>query len=80
MSCCSQVEFVKKLILEAGVAAVPGRGFFHTKLSSDEVSNLPYPYEKRYIRFAFCKNDATLTLAVEKLGKLLDAKGQLVLY
>ncbi|BAT95763.1 hypothetical protein VIGAN_08255700 [Vigna angularis var. angularis] len=76
----SDVEFVKKLILEAGVVAVPGRGFFHTNLSSDEVSNLPYSYQKRYIRFAFCKSDATLTLAAEKLGKLLDAKGHLVLY
>ncbi|WVY95794.1 hypothetical protein V8G54_027945 [Vigna mungo] len=76
----SDVEFVKKLILEAGVVAVPGRGFFHTNLSSDEVSNLPYSYQKRYIRFAFCKSDATLTLAAEKLGKLLDAKGHLVLH
>ena len=39
---CSQVEFVKKLILEAGVVAVPGQGFFHTNLSSNEVSNLNY--------------------------------------
>ena len=49
---CSQVEFVKKLILEAGVVAVPGQGFFHTNLSSNEVSNLNY--QKRYVRFAFC--------------------------
>ncbi|KAL9318857.1 hypothetical protein ACSQ67_015374 [Phaseolus vulgaris] len=76
----SDVEFVKKLILEAGVVAVPGRGFFHTNLSSDEVSNLRYSYQKRYIRFAFCKSDATLTTVAEKLGKLLDAKGHLVLY
>ncbi|XP_027935073.1 uncharacterized protein LOC114190404 [Vigna unguiculata] len=76
----SDEEFVKKLILQAGVVAVPGRGFFHTNVSSDEVSNLPYSYQKRYIRFAFCKSDATLTMAAEKLGKLLDAKGHLVLY
>jgi len=65
--------------------AVPGQGFFHTNLSSDEVSsdevsNLRYSYQKRYIRFAFCKSDATLTTVAEKLGKLLDAKGHLVLY
>ncbi|KAL2991801.1 hypothetical protein AAZX31_10G015500 [Glycine max] len=48
----SDVEFVKKLILEAGVVAVPGQGFFHTNLSSNEVSNLNY--QKRYVRFAFC--------------------------
>ncbi|XP_014511164.1 uncharacterized protein LOC106769886 [Vigna radiata var. radiata] len=76
----SDVEFVEKLILEAGVVAVPGRGFFHANLSSDEISNLPYSYQKRYIRFAFCKSDTTLTLAAEKLGKLLDAKGHLVLH
>ncbi|CAJ1969923.1 unnamed protein product [Sphenostylis stenocarpa] len=73
----TDVEFVKKLILEAGVVAVPGRGFVHTNSSSsNEVSN----YQKRYIRFAFCKRDATLTMVAEKLGKLLDAKGHLALH
>jgi len=60
--------------------SIPGRGFFHTNVSSGEVSNPPYSYQKRYIRFAFCKSDATLTIAAEKLGKLLDDKGHLVLY
>ncbi|WJX19879.1 hypothetical protein P8452_09509 [Trifolium repens] len=76
----SDVEFVKKLILEAGVVAVPGQGFFHTNLSSDEVSNASCNYQKRFIRFAFCKSDATLSAVSEKLGKLLDAEGHLALH
>ncbi|GAU31652.1 hypothetical protein TSUD_38490 [Trifolium subterraneum] len=76
----SDVEFVKKLILKAGVVAVPGQGFFHTNLSSDEVSNASCNYQKRYIRFAFCKSDATLSAVSEKLGKLLDAAGHLALH
>jgi len=75
---CSQVEFVKKLIIEAGVVAVPGQGFFHTNLSSNEVSSLNY--QKRYVRFAFCKSDTTLTTVAERLGKLLDAAGHLALH
>ncbi|KAK7277794.1 hypothetical protein RJT34_22811 [Clitoria ternatea] len=75
----SDVEFVKKLILEAGVVAVPGQGFFHTKLSSNEVSSVSCCYQKRYIRFAFCKSDATLAAVSERLGKLLDAAGHLAL-
>lgn len=77
---CSQVEFVKKLILEAGVVAVPGQGFFHTNLSSNEVSNVSCYYQKRYIRFAFCKSDATLAAVSERLAKLLDAAGHLALH
>lgn len=75
-----QVEFVKKLILEAGVVAVPGQGFFHTDLSSNEASNANCNYQKRYIRFAFCKSEATLSAVSERLGKLLDAAGHLALY
>lgn len=74
----SDVEFVKKLIIEAGVVAVPGQGFFHTNLSSNEVSSLNY--QKRYVRFAFCKSDTTLTTVAERLGKLLDAAGHLALH
>ncbi|XP_027365680.1 uncharacterized protein LOC113872371 isoform X3 [Abrus precatorius] len=75
----SDVEFIKKLILEAGVVAVPGQGFFHTNLTSNEVSDVNC-YQKRYIRFAFCKSDATLTAVAERLGRLLDAAGHLVLH
>ncbi|XP_061338454.1 uncharacterized protein LOC133285261 [Gastrolobium bilobum] len=76
----SDVEFVKKLILEAGVVAVPGQGFFRTNSSSNEVSNVNCYYQKRYIRFAFCKSDATLAAVSERLGKLLDAAGHLSLH
>ncbi|XP_057428161.1 uncharacterized protein LOC130721385 [Lotus japonicus] len=76
----SDVEFVKELILEAGVVAVPGQGFFHTNLSSNEVSNESCNYQQRYIRFAFCKSDATLNMVSERLGKLLDAAGHLCFF
>lgn len=62
------------------MVAVPGQGFFHTKLSSNEVSNASCDYQKRYIRFAFCKSEATLAVVSERLGKLLDAAGHLVLH
>ncbi|XP_057964318.1 uncharacterized protein LOC131155301 [Malania oleifera] len=61
----SDMEFVKELIKQAGVVAVPGCGFFHTKL--------PHSYEKRHIRFAFCKSEATLAAAAQKIGELADA-------
>ncbi|KAF5801030.1 putative aminotransferase, class-I, pyridoxal-phosphate-binding, aminotransferase, class I/classII [Helianthus annuus] len=63
----TDVEFVEQLIKEAGVVAVPGCGFFHTK----------HDYDNRYIRFAFCKDDATLTSAALKMRQLVDASGRL---
>ncbi|KAK7269638.1 hypothetical protein RIF29_22372 [Crotalaria pallida] len=76
----SDVEFVKKLILEAGVVAVPGQGFFRSNLSLNEVSNASCYYQRRYIRFAFCKSDETLAAVSERLSKLLDAAGHLKLH
>ncbi|CAL0320857.1 unnamed protein product [Lupinus luteus] len=76
----SDVAFVKKLILEAGVVAVPGQGFFHTSLLSNEASNVNIDYQKRYIRFAFCKSDATLATVSERLSKILDSEGLLALH
>ncbi|XP_028794694.1 uncharacterized protein LOC114750288 isoform X1 [Neltuma alba] len=73
----SDVEFVKKLIVEAGVVAVPGQGFFHP---NSEASNQDRNYQKRYIRFAFCKNSATLSAVAERFGKILDAGGLSVLH
>ncbi|KAJ0779155.1 putative aminotransferase, class-I, pyridoxal-phosphate-binding, aminotransferase, class I/classII [Helianthus annuus] len=63
----TDVEFVEQLIKEAGVVAVPGCGFFHKK----------HDYHNRYIRFAFCKDDATLTSAALKMRQLVDASGRL---
>lgn len=75
----SQVEFIKELIKQAGVVAVPGCGFFHTGQPSDKSSPADLSYQKRYIRFAFCKSDATLAAAAQKFGGLLDASGRVKL-
>ncbi|MED6184265.1 hypothetical protein PIB30_045850 [Stylosanthes scabra] len=68
----SDVEFVKKLILEAGVVAVPGQGFFHANLSSNGISKGRCSYQKRYIRFAFCKSHETLAAVSERLGNFFN--------
>lgn len=60
-----QVECVEELIKRAGVVAVPGCGFFKTNSSKEK----DYSYQKRYIRFAFCKSNATLTSAAQKLNE-----------
>ena len=72
-----QVEFIKEMIKQAGVVAVPGCGFFHTIQPSDKSPPADLSYQKRYIRFAFCKSDATLAAAAQKIGGLLDARGRL---
>ncbi|KAM7275609.1 hypothetical protein ACFE04_017475 [Oxalis oulophora] len=75
----SDVEYVKELISQAGVVAVPGSGFFHTNVSLEKSSNCGNNYRKRYIRFAFCKSDATLAAARNRLNDHLDASGCLKL-
>ncbi|CAL1356306.1 unnamed protein product [Linum trigynum] len=72
----SDVEYVKHLIEQAGVVAVPGRGFFHfNSVSSEESLSACHDYQKRYIRFAFCKSSATLEAAAQGLSELVDKKG-----
>ncbi|KAL5700968.1 hypothetical protein ACHQM5_026357 [Ranunculus cassubicifolius] len=71
----SDMEFVAKLIEKAGVAAVPGCGFFRTNPSLPD-SN----YQKRYIRFAFCKSNTTLKAAQQRMGEIVDSDGCLTLY
>ncbi|GLU07311.1 hypothetical protein SLE2022_242740 [Rubroshorea leprosula] len=66
----SDVEYVKELIKEAGVVAVPGCGFFHTKLSMEPSSEASCNYPKRYVRFAFCRSIATLAAAAQKFSDL----------
>ncbi|KAJ7973029.1 putative Aminotransferase ybdL [Quillaja saponaria] len=66
----SDVEYVKMLIEQAGVVAVPGCGFFHTNLSLEKTSEPSSNYQKRYIRFAFCKSEETLAAATKKLDDL----------
>ncbi|KAA8543048.1 hypothetical protein F0562_021457 [Nyssa sinensis] len=76
----SDIEFVEELIKQAAVVAVPGCGFFHRNFYSENLSLADYGYQKRYIRFAFCKSDATLADAATKIGQLVDAKGCLKLF
>ncbi|OAY61891.1 methionine aminotransferase [Manihot esculenta] len=66
----SDVEYVKELIEQAGVVAVPGCGFFHTNLSLEKPTQVSCNYQTRYIRFAFCKSNATLAAAAKQLGGL----------
>nr|XP_010911478.2 uncharacterized protein LOC105037522 [Elaeis guineensis] len=66
----SDIEFVKELIEKAGVAAVPGCRFFHADPNVRE-------YHNRYVRFAFCKSDATLNAAAEKMQELVNSTGYL---
>jgi aminotransferase len=53
------LDFIRHLIADIGVAAVPGSSFYNGTLGSQQV------------RFAFCKRPETLTAAAERLGKLL---------
>lgn len=66
-----QVDFVAELIQKAGVTAVPGRGFFHVESNSTNLKDLSpsgSDYQKRYIRFAFCKSNSTLSAAAQKIS------------
>jgi aminotransferase len=55
----TDVEFTRHLIREIGVACVPGSSFY----------SLPERGAQQ-VRFCFCKQDATLLAAAERLGKL----------
>lgn len=76
----SDVEFIKESIKQAGVVAVPGCRFFHTMPPSDKRPPADLSYQQRYIRFAFCKSDATLAAAAQKIAGLSDARGRLKLF
>lgn len=67
------IDLVEELIKQAGIVAVPGCGFFHTKLPRAR-------YQGRYVRFAFCKSTQTLTAAVRRIGELLNPLGHLKLF
>lgn len=77
---CSDIYFVEQLIKQAGVVAVPGCGFFHSELRSEGLPELGPEYHRRYIRFAFCKSDATLTAASQRVKALVDSAGYLKLF
>ncbi|HET7841080.1 MAG TPA: aminotransferase class I/II-fold pyridoxal phosphate-dependent enzyme [Terriglobia bacterium] len=55
----NDVEFVKHLVKEIGVAAVPGSSFYSDASAGSQ-----------QVRFAFCKSDATLDEAGRRLRKL----------
>ena len=55
----NDVEFCQHLIQKIGVAAIPPSFFYHNK-----------ELGKSLIRFAFCKDDATLDAAIERLRQL----------
>ena len=57
----SPMEAAMYLIEKVGVASVPGDNFYTTGDEGD-----------RYLRFAFCRSEATLREAVRRLGKLAD--------
>jgi aminotransferase len=53
------VDFARFLVREVGVATVPGSSFFQEK-----------ELGRSFIRFCFCKRDATLDIAAERLRRL----------
>jgi aminotransferase len=55
----NDVAFVRHLVTEIGVAAVPGSSFF--RASADD---------QQYVRFCFCKTPETLAAAAERLQAL----------
>ncbi|CAM6126596.1 unnamed protein product [Calypogeia fissa] len=65
----TDVEYVAELIKTAGVAVVPGCGFFHADDSSQE------DYRNRYIRVAFCKDMNTLSAAREAIIRTQSSPG-----
>jgi aminotransferase len=55
------ITFAKWLVTEAGVATVPGSGFFSRPEDG-----------RNYIRFAFCKKQETLEHAAERMSRLRE--------
>ena len=55
----NDLEFVKYLVKEIGIAAVPGSSFYRNPQDGAQ-----------QVRFAFCKKDATLDEAAERLKRL----------
>ncbi len=60
LSADDDVTFAEWLVKEIGVATVPGSSFYRPGAEAG----------KRYVRFAFCKTQATLEQAVERLKRL----------
>jgi aminotransferase len=62
-SFANDLEFVKYLVKDIGVASVPGSSFYNDARDGAQ-----------QVRFAFCKKDATLDAAGERLKKLRTRK------
>ncbi|MCC7196183.1 MAG: aminotransferase class I/II-fold pyridoxal phosphate-dependent enzyme [Gemmatimonadaceae bacterium] len=60
LSSDDDLTFAKWMAREVGVATVPGSSFFHRGSSEG----------RKYVRFAFCKSDATLERAAERIATL----------
>ncbi|GMQ00420.1 hypothetical protein CsSME_00047515 [Camellia sinensis var. sinensis] len=73
-------ELLENCALSDVLVAVLGFGFFHRNLYLEKFPLVDYSYQERYIRFAFCKSDATLVVAAQKIGKLVDSSGLLKLF
>ena len=58
------VAFVRHLVTEIGVAAVPGSSFFSAR-----------EHGRRHVRFCFCKKEETLAAAEARLGTLARCSG-----
>ena len=58
------VEFVRHLVTEIGVAAVPGSSFFRDTAAG-----------RQFVRFCFCKREETLAEAEVRLRRLRVAAG-----
>ena len=54
--------FAMRLVKDIGVATVPGSSFFWEKGPNNP--------GRSFVRFAFCKQEATLVAAAERLSKL----------
>ncbi len=66
----NDVEFVRRLIVEAGVAAVPGSSFYGERAGpSAAPSGTRSGPGAQQVRFCFCKTDRTLQEAGERLSK-----------
>jgi aspartate/methionine/tyrosine aminotransferase len=59
----NDLEFARYLVKEIGVAAVPGSSFYHKPADGAQ-----------HLRFTFCKKDATLEAAAERLAKLRPSR------
>lgn len=59
LSSLGDMDFTRHLVADVGIAVVPGSSFFHEPGKGS-----------RYVRFCFCKKEATLQAAKERLARI----------